>query len=408
MPRVRYKIQKSQSTGKYLVQVNFNYNAGRFRKSIGISLDNKNQWNPKIMRVNFNHNNMDEFNRLMDTHESSIMSTYYNCINNGIVLNDKILLEALDPDRSSRMIKRTTLEEFIRIMIKERRDSRAYGVQILHQYNSFLKLILEVSEASKQVITFDMIDDDLLTDFKTFLIKSKQHSVNTVSKHFRVFNTVLNAARRKGIEVKDDYKHFKTREVLSDKIYLSLDEINALNGHQYRLPSLRNAVDLFIICCYTGLRRGDIDKISMDNIRKHRGIDMLFLKQSKTGDDVVIPLHKVVLQIIERNNGLPRSISGQKLNQFIQEAGRQARIDTPIVHYYDKGGIKYSETMPKWKLITSHTARRSFATNMHIMGVDTKLIMNITGHKTESNLLKYIRIKNEDSAVLLAKSSFFN
>jgi integrase len=66
------------------------------------------------------------------------------------------------------------------------------------------------------------------------------------------------------------------------------------------------------------------------------------------------------------------------------------------------GGIEKAEMKPLNELISSHTARRSYATIMFKLGVPTMLIMSATGHKTESSFLKYIRANNEDKAMLMA------
>ncbi len=59
-----------------------------------------------------------------------------------------------------------------------------------------------------------------------------------------------------------------------------------------------------------------------------------------------------------------------------------------------KGTQRNENTMPKYRLMTTHTARRSFATNMYLKGVPSYIIMQITGHRTESAFLKYIKISN--------------
>jgi hypothetical protein len=61
----------------------------------------------------------------------------------------------------------------------------------------------------------------------------------------------------------------------------------------------------------------------------------------------------------------------------------------------------------KWQLVSSHTARRSGATNMYLAKIPTFRIMLITGHKTEQAFFKYIRITSEENAVILANHPFF-
>ena len=48
--------------------------------------------------------------------------------------------------------------------------------------------------------------------------------------------------------------------------------------------------------------------------------------------------------------------------------------------------------------ITFHTSRRTFATNLYHKGMSTLAIMSMTGHTSEANFLKYIKIEKEEYA----------
>ena len=77
------------------------------------------------------------------------------------------------------------------------------------------------------------------------------------------------------------------------------------------------------------------------------------------------------------------------LNQFLQ---KDKKNHTDIVNFAEnwveaisstKGGIRETTISKKWELITTHTARRSFASNAYLQNVPTISIMKITGHRTE-------------------------
>lgn len=59
---------------------------------------------------------------------------------------------------------------------------------------------------------------------------------------------------------------------------------------------------------------------------------------------------------------------------------------------------KETGMFPKYKLVSSHTCRRSFATNMYLMNFPTLSIMQITGHTTEKSFLKYIMVIPKEHA----------
>ena len=67
---------------------------------------------------------------------------------------------------------------------------------------------------------------------------------------------------------------------------------------------------------------------------------------------------------------------------------------------------KVDGTYPKYLFVSSHTCRRSFATNLYKMKFPHVSIMQITGHKTESSFLKYIKVTPSEHAEML--ESFWN
>lgn len=72
-----------------------------------------------------------------------------------------------------------------------------------------------------------------------------------------------------------------------------------------------------------------------------------------------------------------------------------------------KGGIRQEETFRKFELITTHTARRSFATNAYNAKIPTKSIIGITGHKSEREFFKYIKLFSDEQAVSMAENDYF-
>jgi hypothetical protein len=59
------------------------------------------------------------------------------------------------------------------------------------------------------------------------------------------------------------------------------------------------------------------------------------------------------------------------------------------------GQKRIDKTLPKYKLITSHTARKTFVTNSLILGMKEMVVRNITGHKKEDSFRKYVKIADD-------------
>jgi len=212
----------------------------------------------------------------------------------------------------------------------------------------------------------------------------------------------LNDATERGLNTNMAYKSKRFKVVSEDveNIYLTDKELSDLLKHDLsknkRLDRVR---DLFYIGCNTGLRFSDLGKVTKENI-----IDgQLHVKTIKTNESVVIPLKKEIFTILKKYEGnFPTSLSNQKMNEYIKEIC--SNIDSlkkkvEITHIKDN--LKITENIEKYKLISTHTARRSAATNWYKMGIPSIVIMGVTGHRTESSFLKYIKITSNDKANIM-------
>jgi integrase len=127
------------------------------------------------------------------------------------------------------------------------------------------------------------------------------------------------------------------------------------------------------------------------------------MQTQKTGETVVIPIHSHVEAIMSRYeaktpNSLPTPMSNQKMNDYLKELGELAGIAETINQTFTKGGKKVAVNYPKYELITTHTARRSFATNQYLAGFPSISIMKLTGHRTEKAFMKYIKVTPKEHA----------
>lgn len=213
---------------------------------------------------------------------------------------------------------------------------------------------------------------------------------------------MLNDATERGLNENLYFKRksFKKPTELTTSIYLNDAELKVLQqtnlSHHPRLDRVR---DLFLIGCHTGLRHSDWSKVTPEQIED----GFITITPNKTKDAVVIPVHDTVLQIIEKYNGkLPKVPSNQKTNEYLKDIGKMLEnLKKTETKRITKGGLLQSSNMEKWELLTTHVARRSFATNQYLAGIPTITIMAITGHKTEREFLRYIRATSKEHAQVM-------
>jgi len=162
-------------------------------------------------------------------------------------------------------------------------------------------------------------------------------------------------------------------------------------------PGQERVRDIFLIGAWTGWF-GDLPQVNKENIEG----GMIHITQHKTGNKVWIPMYPMVKAILEKYDfEIPAIITNQKFNEALKLIAKKAKINAPFHKRITKGGKTISTKFEKWQLVTSHSARRSFATNLYKSGFPSISIMQITGHKTEAAFLKYIKVTPEEHAKLL-------
>ncbi len=201
-------------------------------------------------------------------------------------------------------------------------------------------------------------------------------------------------------------------EVLSEEvneIYLTEEELEKI----YRLDLsdqtdvVNRTRDLFMIGANTGLRVSDYNKLSDKHIINEDGRKIFKIVQQKTGHEVFIPVKPVVEEILEKYEGIPRSVPEHKMNKILKDLGDLAGLDDEVFVSKTVGGVKKETAYKKYELIKNHTGRRSFCTNAYLAGLDSLSIMAISGHTSEKNFLKYIKVTKKQQAIRMLSHPFF-
>ncbi|WP_336516025.1 site-specific integrase [Pollutibacter soli] len=295
----------------------------------------------------------------------------------------------------------SVIERLISQDIKMKGQDRS--VNTVRTYKTTLGHLKAFAAAKKYPINFESINLDFYHKFTKYL-EGQGLNKNSIGKNIKNVKTFMNKSFNLGLTKNQEHKKedFHVFNEPADSIYLTESDIEKLYKFDFsnnkRLEQVR---DLFVFGCYVGMRFSDFSEIKKENVFKHKGRDFLQVRTQKTGELVTVPCHKIVLEIFkkyERNpNRLPKSVSNQKFNDYIKEACRLAGLT-------DKGRVENSPEIELWEKVSSHTARRSFATNTYLKGVSSYTIMRITGHKTEKSFLRYIKFTSLDAAESLLEA----
>lgn len=201
----------------------------------------------------------------------------------------------------------------------------------------------------------------------------------------------------------DDFRSFRGMSEIPETIALNGKELDALWEGVGFTHMERKAADLFIIGTYAVARWEDYSRLSLENISG----GMLNYEQLKTGRSVILPASPRLVEALERNGGRAPVLSQQKFNEAIKRCCRKIGMTEKVHISRSKGAFRVSEEIERCELASSHTARRSGCSALYLSGVPIKRIMLCSGHTTEKNFLRYVRITKEENAKMLAGNEFF-
>lgn len=259
-----------------------------------------------------------------------------------------------------------------------------------------------IIKSFRSPIAFEDVDAQFYEDFCRWMDDEKGYKTNMKGTQIKNLKAVMNAAYKQGLHTNEAFRRFKKPQEEADNVYLTQDELDAI----YALPLTgykAKARDIFLVGCYTAMRWSDFSRLEEKDITG----DTIYFTHRKTGFRVSIPLHPIVQEILQRYGGKVPAISDQKLNTYIKDVCREAGITQPVTKVFHKGSERIEQVKPKCDMVTSHTARRTAATNMYMSGVPAYNIMLITGHTSEATFRKYIKFEKERNAELLRDHPYF-
>ena len=402
----------------------------RFKVSTGYKVSNVNNWlGSQNIRNVIEENNVNgqysalQINKKLSEIKDSFLVEFDLLIEQGENVTNELLKDCIKRLKTNNQQKKTVVKqlgffEYFDLFIKDtetgkRRNKTNKNIitkATIRTYNTTKVFLEEFVLFRQKPIYFSQIDVDFYDELNEYADVQKVISLNYKGKHIKLLKAFLEYVNTKYKVKIINYKpsDFLVEREVVDEIALSIEELDVM----YNLDLSDNELlcrtrDLFLIGAYTGLRVSGFGALTMSNIVMIDNVECFQTYIDKTALEILIPLSSKVKSIIKRNHGLPKKMFPQKINDNIKIVGELAEFNAEVLITKTIGGKKITKTFFKYELIKSHSARRSFCTNAYLNGVDSITIMNISGHKTESNFLTYIKVPPKEHAKRLANHSFF-
>lgn len=404
MKKIHFYLRKSNSAKRTIYLVVRQGKNQSYRKSLPFQV-NPQCWDKKTMRLKENSKQKDTaiINKYLNDIEQQ-MEHYFGEL---ILQKKKISLNAVREfvyDYVSATPNVMTLSKYSLMYYKStnKRISSTTGKNLVkstqEKFRILHELITEYYKTNDDKQDLDSLDIVFFHSFIGFL-QSKGYANSTIGKYIRALKTMLNEALAMGLTKNACFKsnQFGVFSQESRNIYLTRKDIEKIKKVKLD-KSLDNARKMFLMGCFTGLRYSDFSRITRNNISE----GFIYITQKKTGHEVVIPVHKSIRSIVENIDKI-NHISNTQLNKDIKKICLKAGLREKIVKQTIKAGKLECRVFEKWQLVCTHTARRSFATNLYLDGVPAITIMQITGHRSQLSFLKYIKISAQQNADILMK-----
>lgn len=239
------------------------------------------------------------------------------------------------------------------------------------------------------------LTDEVLTDFVNE--KSEEMTASSLKTLCAELKAVLRANRRK--VPSEDYVTILTlKNEVSQAVYLTQNEIQRIINYKpvghIEMIVRRN----FLVECMTGARRCDAEKLTIDNCNIETGT-LSFVPDKTPGIVVTVPvyerlgLRKLLAEVYGHSCDL--STFNEVLRRICMNCGINA-----VCSITRRGK---TVTAPKYEFVSSHTGRRSFATNLYLAGVSIEDIAVLMGHgKNIETTKRYICADKRMSSNVMA------
>ena len=268
---------------------------------------------------------------------------------------------------------------------------------------SYSTLIYHLSSLEAQfncTIMPSQITDIFWHNFVPYLI-NKGLALSSIRKVCSQLRTALSWASRYGAKITPTFDLVDIPSYRKEQIALTPDEVShiyhfdlsTIKRRTQHLKKLEEVRDMFVLSCNLGQRFSDMVRINKTCFDRH----IFSIVQQKTGIRARVDIDKMsidrnttyaILEKYDYNSPLTTDIScyNKYLKELLQHIGFKELIKSEVKI---NGHIKV-QYEPKWKLVGSHTARRTFATNNVLRGFKIAEIRRATGHKSESSFERYI------------------
>ena len=412
MADVRYFLRDVKSTRKTVILLSFGYKGKRMRVSTGISTA-VSEWDPARQRFIEHEQRPDlrELNLFLDTLAKQVINKYNQWLAQQKLPEIHVFKKYIQQQLLSGEPKEEATAFWMAFddFVQEKR----LEIKDITDYDKALRKHLKGFQTNTGVqLSFELIRQrkaGFAQDFERYLAEMGKGnygrtglSRNTIGKQFKNLKVFLKWCFENERVAPFSTAHLVTFHEEIYSVYLTQDELELLERLEPSDQRKRIVRDLFLIGCETGLRFSDFSRLDRSWIIENN----LYISPQKGSSQsaqqrLIIPVSARFERILAHYPDELPTIKESQLFQFnslLRELAQEAGIVQTCLVTRMVNTKMVEQHIPKALMISSHTARRTFCTLKFLAGMPVESIMKFSGHRTERNFLKYLRLDNELNA----------
>lgn len=313
----------------------------------------------------------------------------------------------------------TCYDEFI----KDGRNNKHWALNTLKKWTALKSHLLKFNP----FVTFESFDRDILDAYVRYCGMDLQMLDVSVTKELSLLRWYMNWAADNGYHSNMVFQRYraKLKDTKKPVVFLTSDELIKL--YEFKIPkngtevilhnydgtectttvseksSLDKTRDLFCFCAFTSLRYSDMAALKRTDIYD----GAIHITTIKTDDTVVIELNSRAKEILDKYKAFDLDglalpvISNQKMNHYLKMICELCEFNTPLTITSYKNGTRGDYTFPKWQLIGTHAARRTFICHALSAGIPPQVVMKWTGHSDYKAMKPYIDVAEQKKATAM-------
>lgn len=273
-------------------------------------------------------------------------------------------------------------------------------------YETYVQTLAKLEDYQPNM-SFTQLEPGNIRRFLQHLTAQGLHP-NSVKKHYKNFKKFVRIALQHGYlkDHRNPCDEVKWKGTKTERLYLTEEEIVLLENYQAPAdkPLWKLAQQLFLFCCYTGLRYSDASELTEDNIQETQDKVDLHFRAQKTEKPYRVDIN-IMFGVPGEKYSKPVQIIQDRLNADDHWLGDRL---FPFNHRNSYVRIlkQIMQTLPVRKGlqqgVSSHTGRHSFAVLM-ARHVRVEILQQLMQHASIKETMIYMHLSEKQVHEALEK-----